>query len=537
MFDRLRVSLPRLPLGAASDTERETAATPKGTYVTRRRVIIESFVVGVIIVAVIALTVTGLTGRAVERGLYATGLWVPVTGATTVAPTQFDEPTPIMADPASDLPPVLPAATAGVAPDADQVRAAIAGIDRSSIGGRIHASVIDLTTGEMLYSENADQPAIPASTMKVLTSVAVLKEYGPEHRFRTRVVLMDEPTATTPASPSASTPASPTPQTPTPASSTPPTIVLVGGGDPYLNTGELDDSYPAPTVGTLAKRTAEALRTQGVDTVSLGYDDTLFEGPAWNPTWPSNYTDQVTPVSALTVNQGRFTGESPGRRYSDPSGHAAGAFRDALEAEGITVTGDPNATPAPADSAEIAVLESLPLGEIVEHLMRVSDNDAAEIMFRHVAIAQDKPASFDGGRAAVAEAITTLSSWPAGTVIHDGSGLSRETTITTDTLARLMPVITTDESRYRSVMTGMPVGGVDGSLRLRFVVDGTTAGRGTVRAKTGTLRQVHSLAGYVRSADGALIGFAFVSNGADDEYLARTWLERASAAMAACGCN
>lgn len=498
---------------------------------TRRRVIIESFVVGVIIVAVIALTVTGLAGRAVERGLYATGLWVPITGATTVAPTQFDEPTPIAADPASDLPPVLPAATAGSAPDADQVRAAITGIDRSSIGGRMHASVINLTTGEMLYSENADQPAIPASTMKVLTSVAVLKEYGPEHRFRTRVVLLDEPTSTPTASPTGA------PTSPPPTPTAPPTVVLVGGGDPYLNTGELADSYPAPTVGTLAQRTAESLRNQGIDTVTLGYDDSLFEGPAWNPTWPSNYTDQVTPVSALTVNQGRLTGESPGRRYTDPAGHAAETFRDALEAEGITVTGDPTVTLAAANATEIAVLESLPLAEIVEHLMRVSDNDAAEIMFRHVAIAQDKPASFDGGRAAVAEAITTLSSWPDGTVIHDGSGLSRETTITTDTLARLMPVITTDETRYRSVMTGMPVGGVDGSLRLRFVVDGTTAGRGTVRAKTGTLRQVHSLAGYVHSADGALIGFAFVSNGADDEYLARTWLERASAAMAACGCQ
>lgn len=495
---------------------------------TRRRVIIESFVVGVVLVALLALTVTGIAGRLVERGLYATGLWVPNTGATTIAPTQFDQPSPTMADPNTAIPPVLPAVSIGPAPDADRVRAAISSIDRSSVGGRFHVSVIDLTTGEILYRENADQPAIPASTMKVLTSVAVLKEYGPEHQFRTKVLLAEAPSRS----------ASPTPATPSadPAAALP-TIVLVGGGDPYLNTGDLENSYPAPTIGTLAQRTAEALRAQDLDTVRLSYDDTLFEGPAWNPTWPSNYTDQVTPVSALTVNQGRLTGESPGGRYTDPSGHAANAFQSAMEAEGITIVGDPTAAPAPSNATEIAVLESLPLGEIVEHLMRVSDNDAAEIMFRHVAIAQGKPGSFDGGRAAVAEAITNLSSWPENTVIHDGSGLSRETTITTDTLAQLMPIITTEDTRYRAVMTGMPVGGVDGSLRLRFVVDGTTAGRGVVRAKTGTLRQVHSLAGYVHSADGALIGFAFVSNGADDEYLARTWLERASAAMAACGCS
>lgn len=493
---------------------------------------VESFVVAVLIVAVVALLVTGVAGRAVERGLYATGLWVPVTGPTTVAPTLFEQPEVSTPTPSFDESPVAPVAPTAAAPDPARVNAAITGIDRGGIGGTFHVSVVDLASGDLLHSENGTSPAVPASTMKVLTSVAVLHEYGVEHHFTTRV-LLEPPPAGPSGSPAPAPSATPTTPEPEPV----PGIVLVGGGDPYLNTATLDDSYPAPTIGTLAERTAAALKGRGIDTVTLTYDDTLFEGPAWNPTWPSNYADQVSPVSALTVNQGRVTGESPGARVADPAAVTAAEFAKALQQHGITVDGTPARGAAPSGGAELAALESLPLGEIVEHLMRVSDNDAAEIMMRHVAIARGKPGSFEGGRAAIAETLTDWDAWTEGMVVHDGSGLSRETRITTNSLATLIRVITTDEPRYRPVMTGMPVGGVDGSLRLRYVVDGTTAGRGQVRAKTGTLRQVHSLAGYVRSADGALIGFALVSNGADDEYAARTWLEKASAAMAACGCG
>ncbi|MGJ3508045.1 D-alanyl-D-alanine carboxypeptidase/D-alanyl-D-alanine endopeptidase [Enemella sp. A6] len=507
---------------------------------TRRRVVVESFIVAVVIVAVVALMISGVAGRAVERGLYATGLWVPVTGETTVAPSRFAEPEVSTPTPSFDESPVAPVAPTAAAPDASRVRAAIAGIGRDKIGGTFHVSVVDLGSGTKLYSENGGAPAAPASTMKVLTSVAALQQYGVEHRFTTKVMLEPTPAGpTTPdsASPSPSAAPSPSASPATPAPQQPPTIVLVGGGDPYLNTGTLKDSYPAPTIGTLAESTAKALQARGITTVRLKYDDSLFTGPAWNPTWPSNYADQVTPVSALTVNQGRVDGSSPGERVADPSATAAAVFVQRLKAHGITVSGAPARGAAPDGSDEVATLESLPLGEIVEHLMRVSDNDAAEILMRHTAIARGKPGSFEGGRAAIAETMTELGAWSGSMVVHDGSGLSRDTRITTDALAILMRLVTTDEPRYRPVMTGMPVGGVDGSLRLRYVVDGTTAGRGQVRAKTGTLRQVHSLAGYVRSADGSLIGFAMVSIGAKDEYAARTWLEKASAAMASCGCG
>jgi D-alanyl-D-alanine carboxypeptidase/D-alanyl-D-alanine-endopeptidase (penicillin-binding protein 4) len=83
----------------------------------------------------------------------------------------------------------------------------------------------------------------------------------------------------------------------------------------------------------------------------------------------------------------------------------------------------------------------------------------------------------------------------------------------------------------------LPVAGVEGSLRYRFSADDARSARGMVRGKTGTLRQVYSLAGFVRTTDGTLIAYAFITNGATGEFAAKTWLDKVAAAVAGCGCQ
>ena len=89
----------------------------------------------------------------------------------------------------------------------------------------------------------------------------------------------------------------------------------------------------------------------------------------------------------------------------------------------------------------------------------------------------------------------------------------------------------------RGVLTGLPVAGVEGSLRSRYFDDETLAARGLVRGKTGTLREVHTLAGFVRSRDGSLLAFAFLINDPKNEFGARVWLDRVTAAISTCGCR
>ena len=434
----------------------------------------------------------------------------PATTSATTADTSPSVTKTTPADTSTELPrPVLQAAPPGDRPDAATVAARIRAVSRAGVGGVYSGSVVDVGTGKTLFEHRAGAAEIPASVNKLLTSAAVLALRGPEHRFTTSVV-----------------------------SSGKKRIILVGGGDPYLASRTTSSTYPArASVADLAKKTAAALKKAKRTSVSLGYDDTLFTGPAWNPTWPSGYGDQVTPTSSLWVDEGRLAGGSPGPRTSDPAGQAAKAFAAALRKQGIKVSG---VAEAEADSGDkrIAAVSSMPLERIVEQVLMSSDNDGAEVLFRQLAIAGGRSGSISDGRRQLKATLTKLGAWHDDTVVRDGSGLSRDNRIGADTLSRLLRLAATkNHSQLRALITGLPVAGVEGSLKGRFSADDTVTARGMVRGKTGTLRQVYSLAGFVRTTDGTLIAYAFITNGATGEFAAKTWLDRVTASVAGCGCQ
>lgn len=448
---------------------------------------------------------TGVLPAAGERAMRATGLWSrpgvsPVPPGTSTRSASLGSPGGATADPAGGglPPPVLPAASAGREPSAAKVAARIAAVDDAGVGGTSSAEVVDLVTGKVLYAHRARTPSIPASTTKLLTSTAALSLLGPDHMFSTRV-----------------------------ARSSAAGVVLVGGGDPYLTRGGL---------ARLARDTAAELRKSGTRQVRLGYDAGLFSGPAWHPRWPASYADQVTRVSALWVDEGRTAGVSPGPRSRNPSRDAARAFAADLKKEGVTVTATAPAR-APAKATTTAALASRPLAQIVDKLLLASDNDAAEVLLRQVALAEKRPGSFVEGAAAVREVLTGLKLWPRGAALVDGSGLARQTRVPAATFVTLLrQAAGAEHPELRPILTGLPVAGVEGSLRIRFLDDRSLAGRGVVRAKTGTLSRVHALAGYLRTTDGAQLAFAFLVNGAADDYAARLWLDRVTTALSRCGC-
>ena len=472
----------------------------------------------VVVVAVLALVgvVTGLVSgafaTAASGGLHASGLWVDG-GAPTVRPGTFDEPTataPPSAAPAHPgLPrPVLPTAGASSVPGAAALAARLDAVDDEEMGGRFSAEVADLRTGEVLYSHRAGSPAIPASTTKLLTSAAALALLGPEHVFSTDVVRSGTGR-----------------------------IVLVGGGDPYLaSRAPVTGAPAAASLPALAAATATALRKAGTTEVVLGYDASLFSGRAWNPLWPDRYADQVTPVSALWVDEGRTAGVSPGPRVSDPAGEAARAFARALERKGVEVTRTAE-TEAPSSARRLARVTSPPLEQIVQRLLLASDNDASEVLLRQVALAAGADGSTAEGTRAVRRTLDRLGVWPDDARLADGSGLARQTRVPADALVDLLRLAAEpDHPELRAVLTGLPVAGVEGSLRHRYTDDASRAGRGLVRGKTGTLSGVHALAGYLRTEDGAQLVYAFLVNDATDDEAARVWLDRVSTALARCGC-
>ncbi len=465
-------------------------------------------VVGAVAMGLVSGFFTGVFGSGAGSSTSTPGAGVSgratpgPTGSVPAAPT----PTPT---PQDVLPAVLSAAgPTDVAESSTELAKRIAAVDTNGMGGSWTGAVVDVGSGTTLFGHNQARGYTPASTMKLLTSVSALQLLGPQHRFTTAVV-----------------------------AGTGSQIVLVGGGDPYLALKTVDRYPTRASITTLAGSTAAALKKAGRTKVSLGYDTSLFSGPARHPRWPGTYADQVTSISPLWVDEGRSLGYSPGPRVADPAGAAAKAFAAALEKKGIEVTTTTRTT-APAGAARLAAVTSMPVSQIVEQLLLSSDNDAAEVMFRQVARAAGQPASFDGGAVAVRKALTTLGVWEDSTRIYDGSGLARDDKVSADVLARVVRVATAeDRPRLRALLTGLPTASVDGSLRYRFGDEAGRAGRGVLRAKTGTLTKVHSLAGYVLTRDGSLLAFAFVANGMKNEYASVKWLEHVTAAVASCGCR
>ncbi|MFY0407214.1 D-alanyl-D-alanine carboxypeptidase/D-alanyl-D-alanine endopeptidase [Solicola sp. PLA-1-18] len=457
--------------------------------------------------------------------------------ATDVAP-----PSGLDLPQARDADPVLePAQGPGL--DRAKVEAAVAGLlDARSLGPHVGFAVRDLSSEQDVYSyAEGAPPLVPASTLKLFTSAAALASVGPSTRFATTVRQVDAPSASASASPSA-----------TPAPTAPAQLVLVGGGDPLLVTRpETGAAAPYPrgraTLRDLARRTVAQLRDQGVTQVSLTFDDTLFTGPGDSPDWEPQYVagDLATTVSALWTDEGLLGDD--GRRSRDPALDASRTFARLLGQQGITVTGEPARRQAPTGSTEVAAVQGPTVEQIVQHTLESSDNEAAEVLLRQVAVAEGRPATFEGGAAAVRAVLTGLGvPWDGNTVV-DGSGLSRDNRVTAASMLTLLglagaaPTATEDPQleAMRGVVSGLPVAGFSGSLGNRFTASSTDAGLGLVRAKTGTLTGVHALAGVTVDADGTPMAFvAMVDQVAVPQTLAaRAQLDRITSALTACACS
>lgn len=383
------------------------------------------------------------------------------------------------------------------------------------LGPHVLAAVAPLAPGPLSLRRGTGA-AIPASTTKLVTASAALLALGPDHVFTTRVVAA-------------------------PASGAGRRIVLVGGGDPYLASApaEADEpSYPPRAdVADLARRTARSLEAQGVRRVGLTYDASLFTGPADNPAWERDYVPDgvVSPISALWVDGGRDP--SGFGRVADPSLAAAATFADALRASGIRVDGPLVAGLAPPAAEELASVTSAPLREIVERLLQISDNEATEVLLRHVGLSVEADASFAGGRRGVTRTLTAEGVDLTRTTLYDGSGLSRQNRMTPAALIDVLRLAAT-RPELGSVLSGLPVAAFTGSLADRFA-SGAPEGRGRVRAKTGTLTGVTSLAGIVTDARGRPMLFVLMADrvapvdGTDAEVA----LDQAAAALAACPCG
>ncbi len=239
----------------------------------------------------------------------------------------------------------------------------------------------------------------------------------------------------------------------------------------------------------------------------------------------------------------------------NPAGLFAGLFRDALAQRGIAVTGRTRVIDwkyrevTPLDLTkliELGSVESMPLGDIVRETLKPSQNLYAQLLLLQVGANAERgigAGSWGSGEKSLGErasaeqtarpspnprspapnpyatteemSIEMMNDFLAqvgvkkgDVLLEEGSGLSRRDVITPEATVALLSYMS--RSRWaEAYKNALAVAGVDGTLQNRM--KGTSAS-GNVRAKTGTLRYVYTLSGYVTTAAGERLAFSIMLN-------------------------
>ena len=413
--------------------------------------------------------------------------------------------------------------------------------------------IVSLTRGDTLYSTNAGNLLLPASTMKLFTAALAFDTFGPDHQFTT-TVLRDGSVG--------------------PDGTLNGNLVLRGGGDPGLSTRY----YRAPAEGPMASL-ARMVSASGIKRVSgdLIADASAFESKRVPDGWLSRYLESgyAARVSALSMNENLATvvivpspnggkpsvsldppsstvpvinnartvagsrtakltirrladgridvrgtiGSKAGMKsylvvIDDPAPWVAGMLRSALAAQGVTVSGQVKIGTASPSAVSVATLSSPPLTRLASAMNRESINHFAELLFRDVAYTAnpDRLGSAEYGNTVLQKFMSEKVGASANDVMaSDGSGLSTLDRVTARSLVQLLAY------SHRAPWTAdfhasLPVAGESELLRHRMRY---TPAQGNLHAKTGTTNDVIGLAGYVTARNGEVLAFAFLYNGRD----------------------
>ncbi|MBD9299635.1 MAG: D-alanyl-D-alanine carboxypeptidase/D-alanyl-D-alanine-endopeptidase [Prevotella sp.] len=321
--------------------------------------------------------------------------------------------------------------------------------------------VWDLEADSCIYRFRERQLMRPASTMKLVTAITALDKLGGSYQFKTTLkytgtvengVLKGD-------------------------------IYCVGGMDPRFNT---DDMTAFVT----------SLKELGVDSIqgsiyadrSMKDEDLLGEGWCW---------DDDNPVLSPLVF---------GRKdlFMD-------RFLSKLKDAGIFYAGFGASVKRCPQGAFTICTRFHTMDQILHKMMKESDNLYAESMYYQIAASTgNRPASAKSARNVERQLIRKIGLDPARYKLADGSGLSLYNYLSAELEVKLLRYAYRDENMYQQLKQSLPIAGVDGTLKKRMK---TGYAHGNVKAKTGTLTGIISLAGYCKAANGHELCFSIINNG------------------------
>lgn len=408
-------------------------------------------------------------------------------------------------------------------------------------------SVVALPAGEVIYAYNTLKPLLPASVMKIFTTAAALYYLGPEYRFKTEFLYQGEQKHDLIQG----------------------DLIIRGGGDPRLSTehfwhiaNQIKKSGINKITGNLVIDTHffdqhhlapgwyEEERTQRPYDAKLGPLSLNFNSIAIH-IQPGSYVGDtlkawLDPAPAYihlhndtgrTTRRGRTTvwahrseefldqvemwirGKLPISvkekviylNIDNPTRYAAETFRALLKKAGVSINGETKVVSKFINAKKLDEHLSPPLSLILKELNTFSNNFTAEQIVKTIAAERyGTPGSHAEGLRLIKEFLRINGVNMEGLILVDGSGLSRQNQVTTQSMTDLL---TTMYSRFDigpDFIAALRIMGTNGILSQRLA---NSPARGKIRAKTGTLKGVSTLAGYVASSKGKIFAYAlFLTN-------------------------
>jgi len=376
-----------------------------------------------------------------------------------------------------------PAASAQESALGKRLAGAIAGA-----GAWSGAYVVDADSGRPVLSWRHTTPRILASNTKLFTTAAALARYG------VRGTLATEVRGTGQLGPRGVWRGP---------------LYLVGGGDPTFGSTSFS-SRAYGSAGATVETLATQLRTAGVRRVAgrvIG-DESAFDSLRGGPDSGYGTSIWVGPLSGLGYNRG--LGSEAGTSFqTDPPSFAAARLTDALRARGIVVTGAPRSGQTPASADTIAAVESPPMHRLAALINKPSDNYAAEMVLKALALQANGKGTTAAGARIAGRFAKRIGGRPSR--LADGSGLSRLNRASPYRVVRLLLAMR-ERDEARPFMRSLAVAGRDGTLSSRMR---SGPARGRCRAKTGTLSGVTALSGFCRARSGTLYAYSILMNGVD----------------------
>ena len=463
----------------------------------------------------------------------------------------------------------LTAAAADLQTRLDQLAADPAGA-RAAMG--IH--VVDLATGATVYSRGADQLYLPASNMKLFTAALALSRLGPDYRFETRIVREPSGDVVLLGSGDPSLSGRAYPYTHNGTNGDPLAAIealadqavaaglrrvngnIVGDDQRYLwspyppswTEDDILHDYGAPVSAltlndnTIALQVRPGAKAGALAAISLSPPVEYFRIDN-RVTTTANGTANIRLERVPGTRQILLSGSIGVRAtisehvvaVDDPALFAARALYDALLRRGVAIHGRAVARhrmtsppPPPPQGEVLASRTSPPVSELLQALVKVSQNLHAELMLREVGYARRQEGTQDAGfaemRAFLAEARISQLEWRT----EDGSGLARNDEVTPAAVVRLLRHMA--NSPLGEVWRGLlPVGGQDGTLGSRLCC---TSDGSRIQAKTGTLSRAVALSGYADSRSRGPLAFSIiVNNFANPSSEVREWVDKMALAL------